>query len=94
VQEEKRELAKSSDELLEDLRTLRRLEGEKREEAISSDRFHTLADEVTSTSRRIMRTVLKQDELGDAAEPGEVSIDDISHGDGTEREERRPTNAG
>jgi hypothetical protein len=84
VQDEKRELAKSSDELLDDLRTLRRLEGQKREEAISSDRFHALADEVTSTSRRIMKTVLKQDELGDAAEPGEVSIDDISDGDGDE----------
>jgi hypothetical protein len=84
VQDEKRELAKSSDELLDDLRTLRRLEGEKREEAISSDRFHALADEVTSTSRRIMKTVLKQDELGDAAESGDVSIDDISDRDAHE----------
>ena len=66
----------------------------KREEAISSDRFHALADEVTSTSRRIMQTVLKQDELGDAAEPGEVSIDDLSDGDGIAREERDARSAG
>jgi sugar-specific transcriptional regulator TrmB len=82
VQEEKRELAKSSDELLDDLRKLRRLESQKREEAISSDQFHALADEVTSTSRRIMKTVLKQDDLGDASEEGEVSINDISDRDG------------
>ena len=83
VSDEKQELAKSSNELLEDLRTLRRLEGQKREEAISSDEFHELADEVTSTSRKIMKTVLKQDELGDAAERGEESIEDIVEAGGT-----------
>jgi uncharacterized protein Yka (UPF0111/DUF47 family) len=83
VSDEKQELAKSSNELLEDLRALRRLEGQKREEAISSDQFHELADEVTSTSRKIMKTVLKQDELGESAERGEESIEDIVEAGGT-----------
>ena len=83
MSDEKQELAKSSNELLEDLRTLRRLEGQKREEAISSDQFHELADEVMSTSRKIMRTVLKQDELGESAERGEESIEDIVEAGGT-----------
>jgi sugar-specific transcriptional regulator TrmB len=83
VSDEKQELAKSSNELLEDLRALRRLEGQKREEAISSDQFHELADEVTSTSRKIMKTVLKQDELGESAERGDESIEDIVEAGGT-----------
>ena len=77
MSDEKQELAKSSNELLEDLRALRRLEGQKREEAISSDEFHELADEVTSTSRKIMKTVLKQEELGDEADRGDESIEDV-----------------
>jgi hypothetical protein len=77
VSDEKEELAKTSDEFLEDLHRLRDLEVEKRKEPISSDRFHELAEEVTETSRGIMNTVLKQERLGDEAEPGEASIEDV-----------------
>ena len=70
VTTKKRELAKSSDELLADLERLKRLELEKRQQPISSKAFHELAEQVTETSEEIMHGVRHQERIGEEVEPG------------------------
>jgi hypothetical protein len=76
----KRTLTRRSDQLMVELAHLKDTEAQKRQEAISSPRFHELADEVTASSRRIFEIAAEQDKLGDMSETGEESIDDIELG--------------
>ena len=64
----KQEIARNSDELLDDVKQLRALEEEKRREPISSPGFHVIAEEITARSREIMKTALRQEELRGAIE--------------------------
>ena len=75
---EKRELADRSDELLDELRYLKTTEELKRQQPISSQPFHELADEVAASSRRIFNIAQEQEALGDASPRGDVAIEDLS----------------
>ena len=77
----KDELARSSNEMLEMVSELKDLERRKREQPISSPAFHELAEQVTDKTRDIMRSVIKQEDLGNQTERGSVSIDDVDEGD-------------
>lgn len=83
--DEKRQLAKSSNQFLDDVRDLRELEEEKRTEPISTPRFHELAEKIIDKSRAIMNRAILQEDLGDDTETGELSIDDINAGPGGPR---------
>jgi len=81
MSEPKRELAKRSDKMVEALTDLKETEAQKRKEPISTPRFHELADEVTAKSKAIFDLAKVQDQLGEAAETGDETIDDVSgHG--------------
>ena len=84
----KQEIARNSDELLDDVKQLRALEEEKRREPISSPGFHVIAEEITARSREIMKTALRQEELGNSAERGEETIEDVDrkNGNGNDRD--------
>ena len=73
----KDELARSSNEMLEMVSELKELERRKREEPISSPAFHELAEQVTDKTRDIMRSVIKQEDLGNQTPRGDSSIDDV-----------------
>ena len=77
----KDELARSSNEMLEMVSELKDLERRKREQPISSPAFHELAEQVTDKTGDIMRSVIKQEDLGNQTERGSVSIDDVDEGD-------------
>ncbi len=76
--EEKRELATKSDRLLDALGQLRETETKKRREAISTSEFHRLADQVTEQSEDIFRIAHEQDQLGEAAQTGDETIEELS----------------
>ena len=78
VTDVKRALAGKSDEMLEALKELKATEARKRLEPISTPMFHALADEVNAQSRRIFTISIDQDRLGDEAERGAETIDDLS----------------
>lgn len=80
--DQKRELTKRSNKLLDALRHLRETEKQKRNEPISSPKFHALADEVDKTSRQIFSIARQQDRLGEESPRGEESINDIDRRDG------------
>jgi len=75
--DEKRDLTNRSNKLLEALRHLRATEKQKRDEPISSPRFHELADDAEKTSRRIFSIARQQERLGDEAPRGDETINDI-----------------
>ena len=71
------EIADTSDELLEDLGRLKALEVEKREDVMSSGRFHELASEITDVSRKIFSLARHEEREGDAlSETQTVSIEE------------------
>jgi hypothetical protein len=76
--DERRRLVKSSDELLHDVDVLKDMERQKRREPISSPGFHDLADEIVEKSREVMHSSLEQEELGDEADRGDDTIDDVA----------------
>jgi len=78
VADEKRKLVRSSNEFVDDVRGLRQMEAEKRKEPISTERFHELAEDITEKSRDIMQRAVFQEDLGNHAPTGDVSIDDLS----------------
>jgi len=78
VSDPKRRIAKTSEELMQDIEILRDLERQKRREPISTPRFHELAEDVTTKSREVMNTSLEEEALGDAAERGDETIDDLA----------------
>ena len=73
----KDELARSSNEMLDMVNELKALERRKREEPISSPAFHELAEQVTNKTRDIMRSVIRQEDLGNQTERSSASIEDI-----------------
>jgi hypothetical protein len=73
----KHKLTTRSDQLLTELAHMKDTEARKRQEMISSPPFHELADEVTASSRRIFAIAADQDRLGEDAEKGEETIEDI-----------------
>ena len=79
--EQKRELTERSNRLLEALRHLRDTEKRKRDEPISSPRFHELADDADRTSRRIFTLARDQERIGDETPRGEETINDIDRRD-------------
>lgn len=78
VTDVKRALAGKSDEMLDALKELKATEARKRLEPIATPTFHALADEVNAQSRRIFRISIDEDRLGDEAERGAETIDDLS----------------
>jgi hypothetical protein len=75
--EERRVLADLSSRLLEALRHMRDTERRKRQEPISSPRFHKLATEVERMSREVFRLARREERVGDEAPRGAITIDDI-----------------
>ena len=73
----KDELARSSNEMLDMVNELKALERRKREEPISSPAFHELAEQVTNKTRDIMRSVIRQEDLGNRTERTSTSIEDL-----------------
>jgi hypothetical protein len=73
----KRELTDRSAQILGAIDDLRRMETEKRSQPISTPRFHRLAEDITRTSREVFRIAIDQEEIGDQAQRGEQSIEDI-----------------
>src|SRR3954454_17025891 len=58
------EVADTSDRLMERLTTLKATEAEKRQDAMSTPRFHELAEEVTQISRDIFSLALDEERVG------------------------------
>ncbi len=79
----KDELAETSDELLAELKHLRETEAQRRQEPISTDPFHALADEVTRSSERVYRMARHQESIGDEIPTGDVTIEDVEQEPGT-----------
>ena len=78
------QLSAASERLLDAVDDLRATEAKKRDQKISSDEFHRLAEEVTEKSRRLMATASDEEEIGNDTEPGDDSIETASR----HREER------
>lgn len=81
---EKRALANRSNRLLDALRRLRDTERAKRQEPISSPKFHELANEVDRTSRDVFRLARDERDLGDETARGHETIDDVDRAAGAE----------
>lgn len=77
-EQEKTELASRSDELLETIQRLKDTEQRKREEPISSDEFHRLANEVDALSHEVFAIARDQRNLGERMEHSDESIDDVA----------------
>ena len=80
--EDERELERTSNELLDELRELQRLEAEKRTVPVASRRFRELAEAIVRKSRAIFQHATLQEQLGDQADAEARSIDDIRAGGG------------
>lgn len=70
-------LSRDSDELLADLTEVRELEEQKRQEPISTERFHELAEDITGKSHEIFRKAYREEEDGNETETSEQSIADV-----------------
>src|SRR3954469_24800167 len=77
VTDPKERLADESDGFLQRLRELGELELAKRDEPISSPKFHRLAAEVSAKSREIAGQAARQEQTGNETERGEESIEDV-----------------
>jgi hypothetical protein len=75
--DQKRDLAKRSERMLDAIDELKRLEHDKRAETISTPPFHRLAEAVTQKSHEIFEMAYRQEALGDATETTDVSIRDV-----------------
>jgi hypothetical protein len=64
VSDRDEELAKDSERLLGQVEDLHRLESQKRQEPISSPRFHELADAVVAKAREIMYRANHTERIG------------------------------
>jgi len=70
------ELATDAERLLGQVEDLHRLESQKRQEPISSPRFHELADAVVAKAREIMYRAHRTDRTG--KDPSETSTGDTA----------------
>jgi vacuolar-type H+-ATPase subunit I/STV1 len=77
VEEKKTELAGKSDELLEAVQKLKETETRKRQEPISSDSFHRLANEVDAISHEVFSIARDQRHLGDRTSPAHETIEEV-----------------
>jgi hypothetical protein len=77
VTEERRALTNLSNRLLSALRRMRDTERRKRQEAISSPRFHELATEVEDASQEVFRLARLEERVGDESPRGATTIDDV-----------------
>ena len=84
--DKKRALADHSKRLLEALRRMRDTEKRKRQEPISTPKFHKLADEVNRASNEVFRLAREEERLGDESPRGTDSIDDIERRESGGRE--------
>ncbi|MFL5687023.1 MAG: hypothetical protein ACJ77D_13320 [Chloroflexota bacterium] len=75
--QEKRALSDYSNRLLDALRRMRDTEKRKREEPISSPKFHALAHDVDKASQEVFRLARDEERLGDAAPRGPETINDV-----------------
>lgn len=73
----KRLLARKSDQLLDALANLKRLEQQKRTEPISTEQFHRLADQANAASEDVWRFAHEEERIGDRIETGDVTIEDV-----------------
>lgn len=77
-EQEKTELASRSDELLETIQRLKDTEQRKRQEPISSETFHRLANEVDALSHEVFAIARDQRDLGERTDRTGESIDDVA----------------
>jgi hypothetical protein len=85
----KTELASRSDDLLEAVQRLKETERAKRQEPISSESFHRLANEVDALSHEVFAIARDQDGLGERIPRSDESIADVaeqSDGDEAQRD--------
>lgn len=75
---EKTELASRSDELLDTIQRLKDTERRKRQEPISSDEFHRLANEVDALSHEVFAIARDQRDLGERSHRSGETIDDVA----------------
>jgi hypothetical protein len=73
----KTELATKSDELLDAVQRLKDTERRKRQEPISSDSFHRLANEVDAISHEVFSIARDQRNIGDETHRSDKTIDDV-----------------
>ena len=73
----KSELATRSDELLDAVRRLKDTEQRKRQEPISSESFHKLANEVDAISHEVFSIARDQRNIGNETERSDKNIDDV-----------------
>lgn len=77
-EQEKTELASRSDELLETIQRLKDTEERKRQEPISSETFHRLANEVDALSHEVFAIARDQRDIGERTDRTGESIDDVA----------------
>jgi hypothetical protein len=77
-EQEDSELARRSDDLLEALRRLKDAEERKRQEPISSDAFHRLANEVDALSHEVFAIAREQRDVGERTPASDATIDDVA----------------
>ena len=70
------ELRDTSNQLLTAVDRLRALENQKREEPISSPRFHKLADEIAGEARKVFRVAEFEERQGDEMPTQDATIED------------------
>ena len=74
------ELNDDSRDLLKALDRLKATESDKRQEPISSPRFHELAEDIVQQSRDIFSRAYREDRLGDDIPTGDTTLDDVETG--------------
>ena len=72
------ELNDDSLDLLQALDRLKATEAQKRQEPVSTPRFHELADDIVQQSRAIFSKAYRQEQLGDEIPTGDITLDDVS----------------
>ncbi len=72
-----RAITDRSNQIVDVVAEVQSLEMQKREQPIASPRFNRLADQIVDRSRRLFRLAEDEESLGEGAEAGEASIDDI-----------------
>jgi hypothetical protein len=79
---EERRVREDSDELLDAVDELKRLERSKRSRNISTPRFHDVADRVEDQARQVFHIAARETIDGDKAGTSDSSIDEIPPPDG------------
>jgi hypothetical protein len=76
--EKTQQISQDSDELMDALSEMKRLEGQKRTEEFSSPPFHDLAQRVTEQSRRVFEVASREQREGEDVEQTGDTINDES----------------